>query len=131
MHELSIALSIVDIVTAEAERRNAVVKAVHLQLGPLAGVAIEALLSSWEMARESSPFPQARLVIENVPLIVWCPNCATEQPAESIQRLICSVCGTVTPQVITGRELDVIAMEIADEHPNATGGSSTKGPEAE
>jgi hydrogenase nickel incorporation protein HypA/HybF len=130
MHELSIALSILDIVTAEAERCGAVVKAVHLRLGPLAGVISEALLSSWELARESSSFPTARLVIENVPLIVWCPTCNSEQPAESMQHLCCSICNTPTPDVITGRELDVVAMEISDESANASGGSSPESLEA-
>ena len=48
MHELSIALSIVDMAQEEAERRSAQVEAVHLELGALAGVVKEALLFAFE-----------------------------------------------------------------------------------
>ena len=44
MHELSIAMSIVDMAQEEAERHGGVqVQAVHLKLGRLAGVVKEAL----------------------------------------------------------------------------------------
>ena len=42
MHELSIATSIIDLAQEEAEKRGAAVLAIHLKLGPLAGVIKEA-----------------------------------------------------------------------------------------
>jgi len=51
MHELSIALSIVDMAQEESSRRGDVaIRAVHLQLGLLSGVVKDALLASYEMA---------------------------------------------------------------------------------
>jgi hydrogenase nickel incorporation protein HypA/HybF len=51
MHELSIAMSIVELAEEESERRGGLrVRAVHLRLGLLAGVVKDALLSSYEMA---------------------------------------------------------------------------------
>ena len=51
MHELSIAMSIVEFAQEEAERRgSARVISVHLRLGAFSGVAKQALLSSYEMA---------------------------------------------------------------------------------
>jgi hydrogenase nickel incorporation protein HypA/HybF len=38
MHELSIAMSIVDMAQEEAERRNVHIEAVHLELGALLGM---------------------------------------------------------------------------------------------
>jgi hypothetical protein len=55
MHELSIAMSIVEMAEEEAERRGAHVAAVYLKLGALSGVVKEALLSSYEMACEDTP----------------------------------------------------------------------------
>jgi hypothetical protein len=55
MHELSIAMSIVDMALGEAERRQVQISAVHLKLGPLSGVVKEALLSSYEMACYDTP----------------------------------------------------------------------------
>lgn len=49
MHELSIAMSIVDMAQEELEHHGGVqVQAVHLKLGRLTGIVKEALLSSYE-----------------------------------------------------------------------------------
>ncbi len=55
MHELSIALSIVEGAEEEVERQGGGrVYAVHLRLGPLSGVVKEALLFSYELACEGT-----------------------------------------------------------------------------
>lgn len=88
MHELSLALSILDLAAEEAEwRGGARVAAVHLKLGPLAGVVPEALRSACELAREGLPFGGAELVIEEVPLAVYCPRCASERAPPSVWEL--------------------------------------------
>jgi hydrogenase nickel incorporation protein HypA/HybF len=114
MHELSIAMSIVDVASEEAERRGVEVVAVHLKLGPLSGVVKEALLSAYELAREGSLLANSRLVIQDVPLVVYCPICGRDQPAVSPQEICCAVCHTPTPQIVTGRELEVCALEVID-----------------
>lgn len=113
MHELSIALSLLDVVAEEAERRGGIrVAAVHLRLGPLSGVIAEALKSAYDLAREGTLLSGAELVIEEVPLVAFCPACAAERTLESPQMLGCPVCGTPTPEVRRGRELEVVALEI-------------------
>ena len=115
MHELSIALSIVDIAVEESERRGgAIVHTVHIKLGPLAGVIKEALESAYSIARESSPFGGSRLVIEETQVIIFCSQCQTEQPIESLQRMCCSACDTPGDKVVRGRELEIVAMEIEE-----------------
>lgn len=113
MHELSIAMSLLDVATEEAERRGGVrVVAVHVKLGPLSGVVKESLLSAYDLARESSRLANSALVIEDVPVVVFCPRCSAERPIVSIQEFRCAVCGTPTAEVITGRELQLAALEI-------------------
>ncbi len=114
MHELSIALSIVDVAAEEAERQGGGrVVAVHLKLGPLSGVVKEALLSAFELAREGSPLAESALVVEEV-----AGRRPTARPARpsgpvaSVPELPCPDCGTPTPQVVRGRELEVVALEI-------------------
>ena len=68
MHELSIAMSIVEMAQEEALQRGVQVNAVHLKLGALSGVVKEALLSSYEMACDDTPLRGSRLVIEEVPV---------------------------------------------------------------
>ncbi len=111
MHELSIALSILDLAAEEAERRGGRVVAVHLKLGPLSGVVKAALASAYDLAREGTPLAGAELVVEEVPVVAWCPACAAER-APSFPLLCCPTCGTPTPDVRSGRELEVVALEI-------------------
>ena len=94
MHELSIAMSIIEGATEEARRHGAVkVSAVHLKLGPLSGVAKEALLFSYELACEGTALEGSHLVVEDVPAIVFCPSCEIERAIVSIQQMRCPVCG--------------------------------------
>ena len=113
MHELSVALSILDLAAEEAERRGGGnVTAIHLRLGPLSGVVPEALQSAYELAREGSSLPGAALVIEEVPLTAYCPACAAERRLASVCDLCCPDCGGPTPEVGGGRELEVVALEL-------------------
>jgi len=112
MHELSIALSLLDLVEEESERHGGRVTAIHLRLGPLSGVVREALASAYELAREGTALAEAELVVEEVPLVAYCPACAGEVTLPSVLELCCPACGTPTPQLLRGRELEVVALEI-------------------
>jgi len=113
MHELSIALGILDIASEEAARLDGGrIVAIHLKLGPLSGIVEEALRSAFELAREGTPFAETSLVIEAVPIAAFCPACEADRPVESIQRLHCAECGTPTPRVVRGRELETVALEV-------------------
>ena len=112
MHELSIAMSIVEMAQEEAQALGVQVNAVHLKLGAMSGVVKQALLSSYEMACDDTPLRGSRLVIEDVPVIVFCPNCKVQRPLSSIQLFCCGECGTPTSEIIQGKELEVVALEI-------------------
>ncbi len=115
MHELSIAMSIVEMAEEEAAQRGGVqVNAVHLRLGALSGVVKDALLSSYEMACEGTPLQGSRLVIEKVPVVVFCPSCKVQRPLSSVQLFCCAECGTPTSEVVQGKEIEVVALEIED-----------------
>ena len=115
MHELSIAVSIVDMAQEEAERRGAMqIRAVHLRLGQLSGVVKQALLSSYEMACESTLLEGSQLLIEEIPVEVFCPKCEQPRLVDSIQWFCCPECGTPTPTVLHGKELEVVALELAE-----------------
>ena len=110
MHELSLAMSILDIAAEESIRHGgANVRAIHINLGPLAGVAREALASAFELARESSGI---ELVICDVPVRIHCPRCGEERAIVSLQEFCCAECGTASAEVTQGREMLIIAMEI-------------------
>jgi hydrogenase nickel incorporation protein HypA/HybF len=113
MHELSIAISVLDLAEAEAERHGgARVLAIHLKLGPLSGVVKEALLSAYGLAREGTSLSGCDLRIEEVPIVAYCPACRAERSVESAQMLCCAECGTPTPKILSGREMEITALEV-------------------
>jgi hydrogenase nickel incorporation protein HypA/HybF len=113
MHELSIALSIVDMVEEESERLGGGrIAAVHLKLGALSGIVKEALLCSFDLACENTVLAGSALVIEDVPIVVHCPRCDARRAVHSIQCFRCAECGEPAADVLEGRELMVTALEI-------------------
>jgi len=115
MHELSIALSIVEMATEESNKRGgAKVDAVHLKLGRLSGVVQDALLFSWEVACQGTTLENSRLEITEIPVRVHCENCKTDQTLEAINNFSCPVCSAPTPKILQGRELEVTALEIIE-----------------
>lgn len=113
MHELSIALSIIDIASEELRRQGGGVPVVvHLRVGPLSGVATEPLLSAFALASENSPLAGAALRIEQTPITVYCQQCQDRRPVESPCDLRCGRCGTPSFEIVQGRELELVALEI-------------------
>jgi hydrogenase nickel incorporation protein HypA/HybF len=113
MHELSIAMSILDLVGEESQRRgNVRIAAIHLRLGELSGVVKEALVSAYDMAREGTDLAECRLLVEQIPVMIDCPHCEVRRSVVSVHQICCAVCGAVAPQIASGRELEVAALEI-------------------
>jgi hydrogenase nickel incorporation protein HypA/HybF len=113
MHELSIAMSILDLAAEEAMRHgDVVVTKIHVKLGPLSGVVAEALQSAYEIARAGSTIEAAELIIQEVPVLVLCEVCDAARPAVSEYDIRCAECGAPAAGVVSGRELELVAMEI-------------------
>jgi hydrogenase nickel incorporation protein HypA/HybF len=114
MHELSIVLSIIDEIGAESEARGFHgVEVVHLKVGVFSGVDREALLFAWDLACEGTPLEHSRLDIETVPLIIHCAVCHRDRKPPSLYQLCCPECHTPSETIITGRELEVVFLEVA------------------
>jgi hydrogenase nickel incorporation protein HypA/HybF len=130
MHELSIAMSVVDVAGEEATRQGLRVIAVHLRLGPLSGVVKSALISAYELAREGSVLDGSKLVVREMPIIAWCPLCQAERTLRSPQHICCPICDTPTPDVRGGRELEIAGLEVVDDAANENGSSAPAGAQA-
>jgi hydrogenase nickel incorporation protein HypA/HybF len=113
MHELSVALSIVDGVLEElAQRGGDQVSAVYLHLGPLAGISEEALASAYAIACEGTPLEGSRLIIERVDVIIFCSECRVERKLTSVYDRRCPECGKFASELVGGAELEIAAMEM-------------------
>src|SRR5665213_198357 len=114
MHELSIAISMIDEIVEQSESRGGLsVEVVHLRLGVFSGVDKDALLFSYELACEGTPLEGSRLVIETIPLVIYCPECKQERTPVSVYQLCCPDCLVPAQDIITGREIEVASLEVA------------------
>ena len=116
VHELSIALALVDAACEERARLGDVrINALHVRLGPLAGVVEEALTFSFALAAAGTDIDGARLEFDRAPLRAYCPRCNDIRTIPSVQHLHCPVCDTPTGDVRGGTELQLAALELADD----------------
>jgi hydrogenase nickel incorporation protein HypA/HybF len=119
MHELSIAIDLVAAASEKAAELGLRVSVVHVRVGALSGVVGEALAFSFEVAAAGSEIEGARLAIEEVPVTVRCPRCGGEPRPASPQALRCPDCGGPASEVVSGRELELVALEGEDAPPAA------------
>ncbi|HMK22877.1 MAG TPA: hydrogenase maturation nickel metallochaperone HypA, partial [Terriglobales bacterium] len=108
MHELSIAMSLVEIAGEEAERQGGRVAAVHLKLGAQSSVVKDALFASYEMACEGTPLAGSRLVVEDVPGRVFCSVCREPRTLSTLQHFCCPDCATPTSEILQGKEIEMV-----------------------
>jgi hydrogenase nickel incorporation protein HypA/HybF len=65
VHELSIAVSLVELACEEVERRQLQrVQALHVRVGPLSGIVTDALRFSFDVAAAGTPIEGALLKLE-------------------------------------------------------------------
>ena len=108
MHELAIAESVIDAVTARTG--PATVRTVRLEVGRLAGVATEALRFCFEAAAADTPLSGAMLDIVEPPGLARCETCGTEFTVDDLV-LLCP-CGSADVRVVTGQELRILSAEV-------------------
>jgi hydrogenase nickel incorporation protein HypA/HybF len=114
MHELSIAVALIELASEEAARQGEIrVAALHVQIGRLSGVVSDALRFSFDLAAEGTPIEGARLEIEDVPVTVRCDACGAERTLADIWPVRCPECAEPA-EVIGGREIQLSAMEVID-----------------
>ena len=124
MHELSIAQSLIDLACDAAARESADrVSKVLVRIGALSGVVKEALLFSFNLAAEGTACEGAELAIESIGVTVFCPACHETTTLRDLFCWCCATCGTPTSKIVSGQELDVVAVEVETHAPADSPGS--------
>ncbi len=105
MHELSIAMNIVEIVEEQfGKEDNSPISEMELDIGAASGVVIEALRFALEEAVKSSILDNTRIIINEIPAKSKCLSCAHEFVPEDIISP-CPSCGYLYADVISGKEM--------------------------
>jgi len=112
MHELSIARSLIELACRHAREQgaNRVVR-LQVRLGS-ASVVLRSLYTCFGPAARGTACEEAVLEIEEVPLSVYCRRCEdTRHPAGRFN-FRCPSCGAPTHEVLTGREMQLVGIEL-------------------
>ena len=124
MHELSIAESLVTSAISAIKAdvgvdgiRSAEVSEVHLRLGRLAGVEKDSLLFCYDLMTKNTLLEGSQLVIEEIPIVIFCPVCVGEVELPGIQSFTCTRCGQQGREILRGKELELSSI-IFSNHPN-------------
>ncbi|MER5750324.1 hydrogenase maturation nickel metallochaperone HypA [Streptomyces sp. NPDC002088] len=112
MHEMSIALAVIDQVERAAQQAGDVkaVRSVRLQVGELAGVVPDSLSFCFELACAGTLLEGAELVTDAVPGRARCAPCAHEWAVGMPPRLSCPECGGTSTDLLAGRELQIVSV---------------------
>ncbi|MFH8836846.1 hydrogenase maturation nickel metallochaperone HypA [Streptomyces sp. NPDC017868] len=115
MHEMSLAVAVVDQVEAAAKSRGAVgVSSIELDVGELAGVVADALAFCFELACAGTVVEGAELITRTVPGTARCEPCADVWAVGMPPRLLCPGCGAAAGELVSGRELRIREVRWAD-----------------
>ena len=116
MHEMGVAMQIIDIATASIpeDMRPARVERINLKVGKLSAIVKDSLSFCFEIASKDTPLDGAELVIEEVPVVARCNSCSTEWTIDS-PVFTCINCSGGDIKLLSGRELDIESIELADD----------------
>ncbi|WP_435972066.1 hydrogenase maturation nickel metallochaperone HypA [Streptomyces sp. Qhu_M48] len=115
MHEMSLAVAVVDQVETAARSRGAVgVSSIELDVGELAGVVADALAFCFELACAGTVVEGAELITRTVPGTARCAPCDEVWPVGMPPRLLCPGCGAAADALLSGRELQIRRVRWAD-----------------
>ncbi len=115
MHELALARSLVELVDDYAcENSSARVSRVHVRLGQLSAMT-RALYFCFGSVSRGTRCEGASLDIEEVPLTVRCNSCNEVKTPGGRYNFRCPDCGRPTPEVVTGREMQLVTIELVEE----------------
>jgi len=114
MHELSIAQNIVETVYNHvSEEQLSLVTAITVEVGAASGVVADSLCFAFDALKEQVPFCSADLKIIAVPFVVQCHECG-KQSQNDAGLMICMHCGSTEVTIVSGTELIVKHIEVAD-----------------
>jgi hydrogenase nickel incorporation protein HypA/HybF len=114
MHELSIALNIIEIIKQSVpEQELGSVETVKLKIGEFSNVVVDSLLFSLEVITADTYLRNIKYEIDKIPFKVKCNDCKVEF-TNKYGIVICPNCESKNTQIISGTELKVTEIELKE-----------------
>jgi hydrogenase nickel incorporation protein HypA/HybF len=114
VHELSIAMRVVETLTEDVADESGDVTSVRLRVGARSGVVPDALRFAWDVACRDTQLDGSALEIDEVAARIWCDACGREQTVPGAFSLSCPICGQPASRMVAGRELEILSVEMAE-----------------
>ncbi len=112
MHEMTIAMNIVDIVCKQANDENAhIINSVDLEIGELSGIMIDSLEFCFEAACKNTIADGADLNIHTIKAKAFCQTCNNNFSIES-DFSPCPICDNFNYKLLKGKELSIKSFNI-------------------
>ena len=112
MHEMSIAMSMIEIVREEMQKCDAkALRSVRLNIGQLSAVVPDALSFCFEVITKGTEMEGARLMMDIIPLRGYCSTCEKEFEIKDYV-FACPLCGTKEIETLSGQELAIVEIEV-------------------
>ena len=112
MHELSIAVNIVEIAEESTLKEGAtVVNEIELEIGNVSGVVLEAMELALESAVKGTLLEKAKIKIITIPGKAKCADCGTVFEIEELYAP-CPKCGNPFADIVQGKELKVKSLKV-------------------
>jgi len=113
MHEVSIIQSMLDLAFDRALSQGANhIHQLSLRVGAISGVVPEALQFAFDSCTVGTIASDAKLEIEWVKAICYCPQCHAEfTPDDWVY--VCPRCEHLTHEIRQGRELQLVSLEVS------------------
>ncbi len=116
MHEMGVAMQIVEIATASipAHLTGARIETVNLKVGKLSAIVVDSLRFCFEAVTQDTALEGARLRITEIPVQAVCNACRNQWTIEE-PAFACPACRSGDITLLSGRELDIESIELAEE----------------
>lgn len=115
MHEMSIALSIVEAVEAKARKEGAGrISGIDLVIGKLAGIEPESLKFCFSAAAKGTLAEEALLAVDEPEGLGECGECGAMFPV-SFYYAECPVCRSLRVKIVSGEEFVIKSITIEDQ----------------
>ncbi|MEF9476158.1 MAG: hydrogenase maturation nickel metallochaperone HypA [Candidatus Mariimomonas ferrooxydans] len=114
MHEVSIALGMIDELLRVANNNNAKkVLSVNLKIGKMSGIVADSLRFVFDAIKLEHPImSSAAIMIEEVPLVYECKNCRNTFQTDDIYFPSCPDCKLCNLKLLSGEEMDIENLEV-------------------
>lgn len=114
MHEASIALSLLDIVTEKCKEEGYNrVNSIRIRIGRASGVLPEALSFAFDALKRDTVAEDAELIIESVSLGGFCNVCGRSFEVDDTIVMNCPECLSPSFRIERGFEMEMVEMDVS------------------